>query len=184
MAYFPDGAAYSYCQSSSPAVNVGWLSKEHSFETETPSERLLDDLWSFCRFSVHQTRGLHECEFCGAPGEAPLQLPDGKWKRASIAWHRLQSEAWCVEHKGQKLYLGSSEIRVISRTGVIYASPTLIFHYVSTHRYKPPERFREALATGLRPGSEDYLAILKQIDPEWGMTHDWEERSLPLFPDD
>lgn len=40
---------------------------------------------------------------------------------------------------------GSAEIEVIGENGVIYAAPTLIFHYVKDHHYLPPEEFIQAV---------------------------------------
>ena len=41
-------------------------------------------------------------------------------------------------------YLGNGEIRVRGEAAY-YASPTLIYHYVVAHHYKPPEEFIEAV---------------------------------------
>ncbi len=40
---------------------------------------------------------------------------------------------------------GSAEIRVKGEGGVVYAAPELIHHYVTAHRYRPPEGFIAAV---------------------------------------
>ncbi|MCX7805518.1 MAG: hypothetical protein N3A38_10060 [Planctomycetota bacterium] len=39
------------------------------------------------------------------------------------------------------------EIRVLGRDGKIYAAPTLIYHYVVAHKYRPPQEFIDAVMT-------------------------------------
>jgi hypothetical protein len=119
MTYFKDMSGYWYHRNGmarrgrSPSLAVGWLSAVHAFPQAEPSEALLDRLWQFCKISVAQMRGIHECEFCSV-------------------------EAYRAEHKGETLFLGTSEIRVLALEGGVYAAPTLIFHYVKAHRYLPP----------------------------------------------
>ncbi len=33
----------------------------------------------------------------------------------------------------------------MSRAGKVYAAPTLIYHYMKNHNYRPPNEFLEAL---------------------------------------
>src|SRR5215470_17912081 len=124
MSYFEDMTDYEYANSvfNRPGTkNVGWLTSGQDFNKAYPDEDLLDMIWDYCAISVAQTRGIHECEFC--PPHA-----------SNIA-----------ERKGQKILLGSAEIRVFSEKGDIYAAPNLIYHYVSIHHYRPPEEFIAAL---------------------------------------
>jgi hypothetical protein len=106
----------------------------------------LDLLWQYGSVSVALMRGGHDCEFC-APGSA-------RW----------------AERNGEKRLLGVAEIRVFSRRGHIYAAPTLIYHYVAVHHYKPPDEFLEALRTGPRPPSQEYFDILGRLNLEWSKT--------------
>jgi hypothetical protein len=39
----------------------------------------------------------------------------------------------------------SAEIRVVSTSGVTYAAPALILHYVEAHKYLPPAAFVAAV---------------------------------------
>jgi hypothetical protein len=64
---------------------------------------------------------------------------------------RSTDDSYRSERNGEKLLLGSSEIRVFSRNGDIYAAPTLIYHYVNPHHYAPPGAFIQALNEGPVP---------------------------------
>jgi hypothetical protein len=83
-------------------------------------------------------RGVHDCEFCKSE-DLPL-----------------------AERNNEKLLLGTSEIRVFSTQGEIYAAPTLIYHYVSVHHYEPPDEFVRALTEGPQPESREYFDRLKE----------------------
>lgn len=74
--------------------NVGWLSSEYAFPVAEPSEALLDRIWSFCKISVAQMRGIHECEFCPA------------------------RQTTYIKRGGEPLLLGSSEFRCSPNTGL------------------------------------------------------------------
>lgn len=149
MPYYRDLTDYAYHGATyyRPGTkNVGWLGLGHAFETAEPAEELLNRLWTFCKISVAQTRGVHECEFCSA------------------------DESYFAERGGVRLLLGTSEIRVFSTTGTVYAAPTLIYHYVKVHKYRPPDEFLQALVEGPTPPSKDYFDRLKQLDLEWNPT--------------
>lgn len=148
MAYLPDLSDYSYLpEFARPGTKaIGWLDEEHDFQTSHPDEEVLNALWQFCKTSVAQTRGVHPCPFC---------------KR------QLGTE---VQRAKESLLLGTAEIRIFSSEGKVYAAPTLIYHYVADHRYRPPAEFLEALLKGPRPGSEEYFALLRGEQLEWGDT--------------
>jgi hypothetical protein len=150
MTYFPDLSDYAYSHwSQRPGTkNVGWLARTHDFHQSKLSEELLDLIWDYCTISVTQTRGLHSCEFC-SHDESDLTPPV------------------IAERNGQKLLLGSAEIRVFSRTGDIYATPDLIYHYVSVHNYSPPEEFLIALGEGPKPPNQDFFEHLSELDLKW-----------------
>ncbi len=122
------------------------MDKEHGFDTGAPDEAMLDVLWAFCKTSVAQTRGGHPCPFCNNP--------------AGIRAHR----------NGESLLLGTSEIRVFFSDGRVYAAPTLVYHYVVDHHYRPPAEFVTALLDGPRPGSQEYFALLRGQNLEWNDT--------------
>jgi len=151
MAYFEDLSEYGY--HGAPPINrfskeiaVGWLDQEHDFYKAPPAEELLDLIWTYCKVSIAQTRGLHECELCIPP------------KIVHATRH------------GESLELGSSEIRVFSDGGPIYAAPTLIYHYVRTHHYKPPDEFLRALRETTGPPAQEYFEQLKKFELDWQET--------------
>jgi hypothetical protein len=147
MTYFKDLSDYTYCHGLFPAGNnIGWLGRGRAFRTMTPDEEVLDLLWLFSSISVMQTRGIHVCEFCPA----------------GAARH--------FERKGERLNLGSAEIRVFSQDGRIYAAPTLIYHSVAVHHYKPPDEFLATLRTGPRPPNQEYFDLLAKQKLEWRKT--------------
>jgi hypothetical protein len=149
MAYFKDLSGYTYCKpqvSDGNTKNVGWLEANHEFPKAPPKAEMLDILWEYCKISVNQTRGLHVCEFCQS------------------------GDSYRAERKGERLTLGSSEIRVFGQVGIIYAAPTLIFHYIAVHHYEPPEEFIHALSGGPRPPNAEYFQSLERIRLEWNKT--------------
>ena len=149
MSCYDDLSDYTYHGSAfwRPGTkNVGWLGLSKDFERAQPTCEILDALWRFCKVSVAQMRGVHECEFCS----------DGHVRNS--------------ERNGEQLLLGTSEIRVFGSDGSIYAAPTLIYHYVEKHEYKPPEEFLEALAKGPTPPSPDYFDRLRSMGLEWNLT--------------
>lgn len=148
MSYFEDLTFYSYCPREDIRgfeVNVGWLGAGHPFPTVLPSEESLQSLWNFCKIVVLQMRGIHPCEFC--------QLREG-WQPSE-------------HHHQEYLLLGSAEIRVFSSSGLAYAAPNLIYHYVSAHHYAPPEEFLTALKEGPGPESDDYATRMEALGRDW-----------------
>jgi hypothetical protein len=149
MAYFEDLSDYTYSRTGCrPGTKtVGWLEPGHEFEKMPPTEEFLDLLWEYCKVSVAQMRGIHDCELC-VPAKTVL----------------------ASRGDGLRRLLGTSEIRVFAGDGKIYAAPTLVYHYVSTHRYGPPDEFVRALKDGPRPTSQDYFDQLKKLDLKWNET--------------
>jgi hypothetical protein len=147
MTYFKDLTDYTYTPDLFPAGNnIGWLGRGHAFPTATPDEETLDLLWLFCSISVMRARGFHICEFCLGGGPHSF------------------------ERKGQRLSLGSAEIRVFSWDGRIYAAPNLSYHYVAAHHYRPPDEFLDTLRRGPRPPNQEYFDLLAKRKLEWCKT--------------
>ena len=146
MTYFKDLSEYSYAHSEfhrPGTVNIGWLGPNADFNQMELDEGLLDIVWEYTKISVAQFRGLHDCEFC-PPHTSNL-----------------------AERNGEKRLLGAAEIRVFAKSGVIYAAPDLIFHYMSIHKYGPPEPFIAALKNGPRPSSKEYFERLSELGLTW-----------------
>jgi len=161
MPYFQDLSDYAYHYSGvRPGTqNVGWLMSDHVFATADPTEHLLDTLWRFCKVSVVQMRGVHECDFC------PPKIG-----------------SYFVQRGGENLLTGTSEIRAFGADGAIYAAPTLIYHYVLAHRYAPPEAFLRALNDGPAPPDQAFFDRLMQLDLEWNPTSAPAEKPVRQLP--
>jgi hypothetical protein len=161
MTYIPDLSEYNYARSDfyrPVAKAVGWLSREHKFETALPTDELLDLIWQYCKFAVARMRGFHICEFC------PTSLWAAHDPVSVLEGQRGPDRLRCATRDGEDLVLGSAEIRVFGKDGLIYAAPNLIYHYVSVHRYKPPDEFLEALKTRPSPLDPEYRARLEKLN--------------------
>lgn len=141
MTHFEDLSAYTYTEVDDihlgeawpefrpryERVNVGWLDAPHAFEVgPTPdwfAAALLDIL---AGPDINRMRGYHCCSFC----------------RGDYASSMLS-----VDHPTGKIVLGHSEFRVPAKPGVMFAGPSLIWHYVTSHGYRPPAAFIEAVRT-------------------------------------
>ncbi|MET8247725.1 hypothetical protein ABZV31_26965 [Streptomyces sp. NPDC005202] len=117
MAYYPDLSPYTYDTADREMLTVGWLSREHPYTTGTAPEGLVEALVRLAREAVNVQRGMHFCNLC----------PDFQTARA----HTSRGD----------VFIGSGEIRVTSDSGIVYAAPTMIVHYVEDHAYLPPEEF-------------------------------------------
>jgi len=116
--YFPDMTHFL----ETGTLAVGWLEQSHPFTRGETTDEFRERLFLLCMKPVRQTRGFHVCDLCS--------LTDNSIMRATLH----SEEAW----------LGSAEIRV-SDGDIVYAAPTLIYHYVTEHSYRPPDKFIEAV---------------------------------------
>jgi hypothetical protein len=149
MSYFEDLSDYTYHDSyfyRPETKNVGWLDAAHEFPKSVPTEEALDLVWAYCKISVAQMRGIHDCELCPP------------------------ATSHYVKRNEEPLLLGSAEMRVFGRDGTIYAAPTLIYHYISVHHYKPPDEFLSALREGPKPPNSEYFDRLTELGLEWNPT--------------
>ncbi len=149
MTHYIDLTGYIYGaaeNSQASARNIGWLAAGVDFPTSPAHPEFVERLWRYCRISVGQTRGLHECELCRS---------------------RKANE---VRHGDEELLLGSAEIRVVSRDGHVYAAPNLIYHYVVDHDYSPPPEFVSAALASPCPPEQAYFAALSRLGLEWSPT--------------
>ena len=141
MSYYRDLSEYCYNRfPMDGSLNVGWLDNIHPFKKGDVSEQFLDRLWGYLHFPMNVCRGFHICEICNT-------------YEAFSAQCGAPSITYCDE----RLEVGYHEIRVFSENlNNIYAAPTLIFHYITEHKYLPPREFIDAVMTGFHPGSEQY----------------------------
>ncbi|WP_204002246.1 DUF7919 family protein [Virgisporangium aurantiacum] len=108
-------------------LNVGWLDAPHPVPTGPAPEWLAPTLLDVIAGpQVNVMRGFHLCTHCGPAAT-----------RAMLT----------VEHDGRPVSLGHAEIRVPAGAGVMFAAPTLVWHYVTAHAYRPPQSFVDALTT-------------------------------------
>jgi hypothetical protein len=136
MTWYADLSDYECLPESVPAghkgMNVGWLAPEHDFPTGDAQEDFIDELGALCAGHAYaQTRGFHECTL---PHENDDDL-------------RLT-----VTINGEQVALGSAEVRVAGEDDTILIAPNLIWHYVTYHRYLPPQEFIDAVLAR-RPGT-------------------------------
>ncbi len=155
MSYFRDLTPYSYGyfpeELHSRVLNIGWLEVTQPFVTGRLPEAWIDRLWQFCTISVPQMRGYHVCDLCASHND--------------VAVH--------AEHKNERLMLGSAEIRVFAKDGVVFAAPNLVYHYVVTHGYRPPDVFVEAVVTSSAPPDQAYFDLLTAYGAERSDTISW-----------
>lgn len=98
-------------------VNIGWLDAPHPFEHGPVLPWFPDALLAIIAGpQINKSRGFHDCSFCS---KADLSHYDPLF--------------------------GTSEIRVPAHPGTMFAAPTLIWHYVTVHRYCPPPAFVTAV---------------------------------------
>lgn len=141
--YYKDLSKYCYLDKEEVSYNVGWLGRFHRYNKGDVSEEFLDFLWEYLRYPVNVCRGFHECEFC-------------KNRHRGVP---------IIEYKGVKRKAGYYEIRVFDKDGTMYAAPSLIFHYIVEHNYRPPQKFIDAvMATGDILNEEYYNKVLKYWD--------------------
>jgi hypothetical protein len=126
--YFADLTPYAYGREvPQPTIlNVGWLSAEHPFLRGDANERFVSVLRRLIKSPVNLYRGSHICEFCPPP--PVVRSPRG------IDMPELSPET-----------MGNGEIRVTGADDIIYVAPVLVLHYVTVHRYLPPQAFIDAV---------------------------------------
>ena len=155
MAFFPDLSPYTYFPlvRGQRMLNVGWLGAREPFATGPFASDVLDCIVDLCRSPWNLTMGAHECELCAPVAEQP-SVP-------------LWVDYWPS---------GNGEIHVEGDDGIVYAAPTLIYHYIRDHGYAPPEEFTAALRAycSCRPAAPRtkrrlYEAALRSFAEELGV---------------
>ena len=122
--FFEDHSLYSYSlpapQTLPDVENVGWLDLEHPFSQMPSNESFLNKLRALIeREGVNVTRGTHKCQFC------------------------MEND---VRLGNRLILLGHTEVWVPSSSrDIIFASPSLIYHYCDKHSYRPPDEFIESV---------------------------------------
>ena len=146
MTYFKDLTPYEYSAgleiSEIPVLNVGWLGAVE-FDQEETSPEFKARLLQHCLDEnvVLIMRGFHACPFC--------EMSSAEWSRNHPDYG--ENTNW--------MSIGDGEIRTRGKS-VIYAAPTLIYHYVTEHYYRPPQEFIDAVLSGPQPGSNEHRTLL------------------------
>jgi hypothetical protein len=139
--YFPDLSRYEYARGPGPgdpgialrtypeARNIGWLDDAYPIPSDGPEPdgAYLDTLFEHCRYPVHLTGGHHTCQFCAWPWVKPM----------------------IVRRNGRRVRLGNGEVLVVGTSGEAFLAPTMIYHYVTEHGYRPPAEFVAALRVSI-----------------------------------
>lgn len=130
MTYFADGSEYSFLNTgeAGPIINIGWLDPAHPLPTGHVPGDVIRTLARLCRDPVHGTRGFHTCKFCPPAGADREPFTTGR------------------DEDGEFM-VGSAEIRVAGPSGVTFAAPDMVIHYVTEHGYQPPDEFLAALGS-------------------------------------
>jgi hypothetical protein len=126
--YFDDLSPYQYGRAALDAgiVNIGWLSRDHAYETGKVPSEFVAALRALVAAPVNLYRGLHLCEFCPAP--PIVTTPKG-----------LQ----LIEPRPGTA--GNGEIRVVGSDGITHVAPVMVLHYIEVHGYRPPDAFIAAV---------------------------------------
>lgn len=121
--------------------NVGWLSKGVDFSKGTVPVNFLNKLFAIIkRKEINVTRGIHDCELCNSD---------------DFIYVRLNQDS---------VLLGHGEIWIPSLSGqIIYASPTLIYHYIEKHNYLPPFDYIDSIIAFDLNGNWDAEKICNQL---------------------
>lgn len=108
------------------ALNVGWLGRETDFLQGDAPEGFIEALTELCaHHSTNKMRG---------------------WQRCQLS-HAKQAVEYPVQFtlRGEEFALGDAEVRVPSPEGSLLVAPNLILHYVTDHKYLPPQKFIESV---------------------------------------
>ena len=119
--YFADLTPCSYNIGEPVGISVGWLDRAHDFSRGDVPAGFTERLAEICSRPAVQHRGFHVCEFCDFGTDASYEI---------------QKSAGA---------LSSAVIRVVGHDGAVYYSPAMICHYVTRHKYRPPEAFVRAV---------------------------------------
>src|SRR5262249_1347914 len=122
--YYADLSPYEYASSRKldGVLNIGWLDAEHEFPKRFPQHSFILKLRQMLLRNprVNPMRGIHGCSICGR-SNVYMDVPEGR------------------------ILLGMSELWVPGQMGIIYASPSLIYHYIADDYYSPPQEYIDAV---------------------------------------
>lgn len=119
---------------------VGWLRRDQDYDRGPVPQDFPQALLAFC---------LDRHTVCARPGAMPCPLCGERLEPVALGEETAQ--------------FGVAEIRVIGDDD-IFAAPTLIYHYVTAHGYRPPDLFIRAVLRGPAPGSPEHRALVRTLN--------------------
>ncbi|MDT0266838.1 hypothetical protein RM844_11100 [Streptomyces sp. DSM 44915] len=136
MTYYADLSPYTRAPDSVPAgvraLNVGWLSWTRRFprygrgQTPQDHDAFVAALALLCRDGRRaETRRFHPCGLAHRIAEPRRPVR--------------------IEVAGRSVPLGNAEVVAVTADGTWLIAPSLVHHYVTRHRYRPPEEFVRAV---------------------------------------
>jgi hypothetical protein len=112
-------------------IAVGWLEGSRPFPTGILQRDFIDQLIYLFAVQWHLliVPGRHSCSICDptAAANALAKIPELNFV-----------------HGFYNVSLGSANL-LVPGDRKIFVAPSLILHYIHTHRYEPPAEFREAV---------------------------------------
>lgn len=122
---YPDFSKYSWCLglSGEKIVNIGWLSESSSYNKGRLDSDSYNIIHRLCLKPSIVFRHFEYCQICNSGKIFEIQ-------------------------NNSKVYFGNGEVRVFFRD-TIFASPSLISHYIKVHNYLPPLEYIEAVNQGV-----------------------------------
>lgn len=133
MSYYPDLATRTDVLHGAHVRAVGWLSAAHPFPTGASSGAFVQRLADFVARWDDSSR--------------VLGLPD------SMGMHDCEL---CRAFHGNGNF-------AVPLDDVLFVAPTMIHHYVVSHRYAPPAPFVEAILTAPLPDTDAYAADIERV---------------------
>jgi hypothetical protein len=124
---------------------VGWLTAAQPFPTGPVPPEFVKKLRAFCQtsYTILPPKRAKRDGRCPLDKSCPRQL-------------------LTLTDGDATIYLDNAEIRVIGDDD-IFAAPTLIYHYVTAHQYKPPDEFVTAVLRGPAAGSPEHRALIRAL---------------------
>ena len=126
--------------------HIGYLARGHFYPKGTISETFFDHLVTLVKLPLGGWAGYHACNlgWCGLRRHPPQPT---------------------IQYKGRVIGLGATDI-FVPGDEVVYGAPSLILHYIRSHRYVPPSCFVNAVLNCPDPRSQEYCAAITTIAPE------------------
>jgi len=119
-----------------PLYCVGWIGRGENMPVGEVPDLFLDKLYGLCNSNIFEKyRSATPCLIC-FPNMKKMR--EAMFNVGGIEAYASHSE------KNEKILLGSS-ILLIEGKAENYICPDLLWHYVSDHNYKPPQKFIDAV---------------------------------------